>query len=183
MNAKPYEEIIDGLELAFKSFVSSYCPDTTESRSNRDLQKAKAISYQSEAFKITIEEHAANITEKAKNLEILLLKDRLEFSRNSPESLLREEIDCLAAELSRKTQVLNASKERLSLLESSLRRFNSDIENNFKNRLDTCAQVLFTYEPHLNPLSVSSQHGANQSFDQPSSLENSIIAMDSNKNY
>lgn len=93
-------------------------------------------------FKIDIENSANDLYEKAQSLETMFLKYRLELSRNAPDQLLKEvyyrfyfigfrwatnkinyqkEIECLKAELKRKEDLLNDTKEKIALCENDLR--------------------------------------------------------------
>jgi hypothetical protein len=94
-----------------------------------------------------------------------------------------KEIQLLKAELSRKDELIAMVKARVVSWEHVLKQLCQGMDVHFKARLDSCTNVL-TPADHINnnPQSVMSQHPANQSFDQPSSLDNSVIVID-NKNY
>lgn len=194
-NRSHLEDLVDNLESAFKSFVASYTTEVIDNRTNHELQK-KLVSIQAEGNRINLESQAFDLIDKARALEIQLIKSRLDLIRSTPDLLIQEEIQCLNSELTRKTHLLNHTKEKLFNYEQSLKRVSIDIDNNFKNRLDSCAQVLnvfdqqqqLHYQQQFNPSSVRSDHPAsvgpaNQSFEQPGSHENSIIVLDSSKNY
>jgi hypothetical protein len=195
-NRSNLEDLVDNLELAFKSFVASYSTEVIDNRTNHELQK-KLASIQAEGNRLNLETQTSELIDKARALEIQIVKSRLELIRSTPDLLLQEDIQSLNSELTRKNHLLNHTKEKLFNYEQSLKRVSMDIDNNFKNRIESCAQVLnaydqqqqqLLYQQQFNPSSVRSDHAAsvqaaNQSFEQPGSHENSIIVLDSNKNY
>ncbi len=82
-----------------------------------------------------------------------------------------KDIQCLKAELSRKDELLVVAKERVMFWDQALQQLHHNIDTQFKSRLDSCTNVLLSAENNNNP--------ANQSFDQPPSLDNSVILIDS----
>lgn len=84
--------------------------------------------------------------DKAQTLETIILKHRLHFSRKMPEQLLKEEIDCLKAELNRKEELLNDAKQKTEYCENVLRSMAVSLEPQFKNHRDGIIQSLFPQE-------------------------------------
>ena len=110
--------------------------------------------------------------------------------------MLNKEIDCLNAELNRKDELLNAAKEKLQFWEQNLLNLDAKLDNRLRQRVESCAnqisainssnaflniaQSQINNSDFMNPPSVSSQYAGNQSYEQPSSLDNSIIVLDKN---
>jgi hypothetical protein len=74
--------------------------------------------------------------QKARNLEIMFIRHRLEILKNSPEQLIQEEISCLRAELKRKEELLNDAKQKVLAYEQSLKKFSINIDHQVKSRTE-----------------------------------------------
>ena len=93
-----------------------------------------------------------------------------------------KEIECLKAELSRKDELLQDTKKKIANCEQVLKNFSNSLEFQLKNRIEMTTQGYIPNETQLNFPNVPSNQqppsvSGNQSFDQPSSLDNSVILL------
>ena len=72
--------------------------------------------------------------QKARNLEIMFIKYRLDILKSSPEELVQEEVSLLRAELKRKEELLNDAKQKILAYEQSLKKFSIGIDHQVKSR-------------------------------------------------
>ncbi|CAF0713327.1 unnamed protein product [Brachionus calyciflorus] len=176
-----FDPFIDDLENAFRSFVSIYNIDLIENKTNHELAK-KAASQLSEQTRTNIEQTANELYEKANLLETAFLRHRLDITKESPEEFLKEEIECLKAELNRKDELLQDTKKKIANCEQVLKNFGNNLDFQLKNRIEMTTQGYIPNENQLNFPNVASNQqppsvSGNQSFDQPSSLDNSVILL------
>ncbi|RNA33543.1 mediator of RNA polymerase II transcription subunit 28 [Brachionus plicatilis] len=177
----PFDSYINDLETAFKSFISIYNVDLIEHKTKHEPVK-KPITHSTEQTKSAIDQTVNELYEKAHVLETQFLRHRLEISKNCPDEFLNEEIECLRAELIRKDELLTETKKKIAGCEQVLRNLSTNLDNKFKNRIEMTTQGYIPNENQLNFPNIPSNQqppsvSGNQSFEQPSSLDNSVILL------
>lgn len=96
--------------------------------------------------------------------------------------MLTQEIECLKAELTRKNELLTETKKKLANTEQVLKSLSINLDNKFKNRIEMTTQGYIPNENQLSYPNIPSNQqppsvSGNQSFEQPSSLDNSVILL------
>ena len=67
---------------------------------------------------------------------MMFLKYRLDILKSAPEQLVQEEISCLRAELKRKEELLNDTKQKVFTYEQSLKKFSVSLDHLVKSRTE-----------------------------------------------